>query len=573
MSFLQFDFSFDGENLQAYFKDPLYTIEARSLAEISSCLAAIDEAVEEGYYVAGYLAYEATAYNYPEIPFQLERKFPLLWFGVFREKLEIPAKKRDDFSVSAWEANINREEYKRRFLQVHKKIKSGVTKQVNYTIRMEADFHGDTYSYYRQLAKAQEADYSAYLKFDDFSILCASPELFFHLKDRVITTKPMKGTASRGLSFLEDVENASWLRNSKKNQEENLLSVHLMMEELKGIAESSSIKVSKAFEIEQYPTVFQMTSTVKARLKEGITRADLFKSLFPSSSITGFPKMETMELINKYEDEPRFIYCGTLGYFSPEGQAIFNVPIRTVSIDHETKRATYGVGGAIMEDSTAEEEYDEILAKAKVLTKKSPSFDLLETIGLIDGEYILLKNHLERLEQSASYFNFSFSKEDIIVELKKTGRIHNSGAHMVRLLLEKSGKFSLEVKVLENSFQNKFISLADCPIEVDSPFIYHKTTYREMYDKLLKPGFFDTLLWNKRGEVTEFSRGNLVLEVNGRLLTPPVSSGLLPGTFRKALLKDGKIQERVIMKNDLLTADKIYFINSVRKWIEVNLRQ
>lgn len=573
MNFLQFDFSFDGTDLRAFFKDPLYTIEARNLSEVSPSLAAVDQAVRKGYYVAGYLTYEAAGQFYPEIPFQLEGDFPLLWFGVFKRKLSLPRMKEEEFSLSTWEPNLSKEEYRQRFIQIHKKIKAGVSKQINYTIRMGADFHGDAYTYYKQLENAQEADYSAYMQFDDYAILSASPELFFHLKDRVITTKPMKGTASRGLSFYEDLEKANWLRNSKKNREENLLSVQLMKEELKKIADPTSIEVPKNFEIEQYPTVFQMTSTVRAKLKKNLKGVDIFKYLFPSSSITGVPKKETMELIHKYEDGPRRIYCGALGYFSPGGDAIFNVPIRSVFIDYAKGRASYGVGGAIMEKSTAEEEYDEILTKAKILTKKSPSFDLLETIALKDGCYLLLESHLNRLRQSASYFNYAFPKSKIKIELDKISKEYVSGSYMVRLLLKKSGKFDFEIKLLEESQENEVVTLADRPINVNIPFIYHKTSYRKMYERLSIDGVFDTILWNEKGEVTEFTRGNLVLEISGQLLTPTLSSGLLPGTFRKALLKDGKIKERVIMKEDLIKADKIYFINSVRKWIEVNLKQ
>src|SRR5699024_2777936 len=258
-------------------------------------------------------------------------------------------------------------DYERAFTEIQNKITAGVTEQVNYTLRMEADFTGDDYSYYQQLAKAQESDYSAYAKIDHYSFLSASPELFFHLQNKEITTKPMKGTISRGLSFLEDQEKAKWLRDSKKNQQENLLSVHLMMNELEKIAEKESIKVRNKFEIEAYPTVYQMTSTVKAKIKESVSTLNLFKNLFPSSSITGQPKENTMKIIKENEKEARFIYCGALGYFSPSEEAIFNVPIRTVFLNRETGKAIYGVGGAIMSDSSLKEEYDEVIAKAKVL--------------------------------------------------------------------------------------------------------------------------------------------------------------------------------------------------------------
>lgn len=569
---LIFDFLHDGNNLKAFFKNPLHIITTKDPKEVASCLERIDQAINEGYYVAGYMAYEAAAYFYPEISFKSEANLPLLWFGLFKEKLKIPHTLQDSqFTVSTWEPVISRDEYNQDFSALQGKIISGEMEQINYTIRMGAQFSGDDYAYYQQLAKAQESNYSAYLRIDHYSILSASPELFFHIKDRKITTKPMKGTVSRAYSYEEDKIKANWLKNSEKNQRENLVSVHLMKEELKEIAKPNSINVPIKFEIEQYPTVFQMTSTVTADLKDLVRTKDIFKSLFPSSSITGFPKVNTMKIINKYEKDPRFIYCGALGYFTPDHEAIFNVPIRTVYIDQHTNRAIYGVGGAIMEDSTSTEEYEEIIAKARILTKKTVHFHLLETIALKSGEYILLENHLERLKQSARYFNFKYDEEDLKKRLEKIRLDQQTNKYMVRVLLKKSGHITIEVKKLRESYKNTFVKLAKAPIQIDTPFIFHKTTNREMYEQLLTQGSFDTLLWNDRGEVTEFTKGNIVVKIDGEFLTPPISSGLLPGTFRKSLLEQGKIKERVILKEDLSRSEAIYFINSVREWLEVKL--
>src|SRR5699024_4212219 len=337
-------------------------------------------------------------------------------------------------------------------------------------------------------------------------------------------------------------------------------------------AEKESIKVRNKFEIEAYPTVYQMTSTVKAKIKESVSTLNLFKNLFPSSSITGQPKENTMKIIKENEKEARFIYCGALGYFSPSEEAIFNVPIRTVFLNRETGKAIYGVGGAIMSDSSLKEEYDEVIAKAKVLTKKTPDFQLLETIGLKEGEYIVLAYHLERLRNSANYFNFKYKEESLQKELEDLAENYPEGHHRIRVVLQKDGIFKIKIDPLQNQASNPFVSLADQSIDVDTPFIYHKTTERSAYHQLAKEDVFDTLLWNNRGEVTEFTIGNVVVKIKGKLFTPPISSGLLPGTYRQSLLDKGIVHEKIIKKEDLKHCQEIYFINSVREWVKVKMR-
>lgn len=566
-----FDFFQDGKDLSAYFENPKDFISTTDPKDVPNCLMKIDEAIENGYYVAGFVTYEAAGYLYPTVPFNKMENLPLLWFGLFKEKLNKPLiDSSDSFTVSKWKPNMTKQEYGEAFSAIQQKINDRLTEQVNYTIQMEASFTGDDFAYYKQLASAQESNFSAYLSIDQFSILCASPELFFHIKDGEITTRPMKGTSSRGYTYEEDVKKAHWLRHSEKNQKENLVSVELMKRELEKISEPNSIEVPEKFTIEQYPTVFQMTSTVKATLKENISTKDLFETLFPSSSITGHPKRETMELIATYEKAPRQIYCGALGYFTPEKEGIFNVPIRTVLINKEKEKAIYGVGGAIMAASTRDEEYNEILTKAKILTEKRKEFALLETIGLIDGEYFVLENHLNRLKHSAKYFNFPFPRADIENKLQQITRSHPIGSWIIRVLVSKTGELKVEVLKM-NNIENNRVTLAERPIKINNPFLYHKTTERSMYEEHSQDQVFDVLLWNEKGEITEFTKGNVVIKRNGKLITPPVTCGLLPGTFREKLIKEGILEEAVIKKDDLKDSEKIFFINSVRQWIKVEL--
>jgi para-aminobenzoate synthetase/4-amino-4-deoxychorismate lyase len=466
------------------------------------------------------------------------------------------------------------DEYNQGINSIKKSIQFGDTYQTNYTIRLHSQFTGDGLAFYNRLRQAQNSNFCAYIHTGEQSILSASPELFFHLEHGKITTRPMKGTVKRGASSAEDTANAEWLYQSEKNRAENLMIVDLLRNDLGMIAQSGSVNVEKIFEIEQYPTVHQMTSTISAKVSETTSIVDIFKALFPCGSITGAPKISTMNIIADLENEPRDVYCGAIGYITPNNEAIFNVPIRTVLIDHQTGNAVYGVGGGVTWDSTSEGEYNEILAKAMLLEEKPTKFQLLESLLLENGDYFLLEEHLKRLENSAQYFGFRCQVERIKKSLKEFGDKNHTGLLKVRLLLAKNGDLTIEGQTITQQKAVLKVTLADEPVDKTNPFLYHKTTNREIYAKYQKQKTqeaFDVLLWNQDGELTEFTNGNIVLEIEGNLCTPPVKSGLLAGTFRDRLLQIGEIHEKTLTKSDLIMATRVWFINSVRKWKEVQL--
>ena len=389
----------------------------------------------------------------------------------------------------------------------------------------------------------------------------------------MITTRPMKGTVKRGLHYDEDVAQANWLADSVKNQAENVMIVDLLRNDVSVVAEQGSVHVPALFEIEQYPTVWQMTSTVKAKTRGEATVTDIFKALFPCGSITGAPKIKTMDIIQHVEDAPREVYCGAIGYITPNREAIFNVPIRTVWIDSETGQAEYGAGGGITWDSELTDEYGEALLKAKLLTVVRPDFQLLESFRLENGEYYLLQHHMERLMRAAQYFSFSILESDVKNKLVEFAKHHSSGIYKVRLIVSKSATIEVSGQMITEIPSPVSIKLADSPIATNHPFLYFKTTNRAAYEAFQKQhnDYFDVLLWNEQGEMTEFTNGNLVVKLNGKLYTPPVKCGLLAGTFRKELLDRKEIQEKIITKAELRDTEEIWFINSVRKWLRVEL--
>jgi len=379
----------------------------------------------------------------------------------------------------------------------------------------------------------------------------------------------MKGTAARGRTLEEDDAMAQWLHHSEKNRAENVMIVDMMRNDMGRIAETGSVCVRSLFDVERYPTLWQMTSTVIA-----ITDApfrDIMAALFPSASITGAPKPRTMQIIAELETTPRHIYTGCIGFITPGRRAQFNVAIRTVLINKDSGNAEYGVGGGIVWDSVSREEYLECQIKARVLLKRHPPFSLLETmLWTPEDGYFLLDEHLQRLRDSAKYFGITLDLADVLEQLKALTVSSFDRPHKARLLVAQDGAISCESSPLDESEKHHPIQLrlAPTPVNSSNPFLYHKTTNRRIYDdaRNARPDCDDVILWNEKGEITETCVGNIIVFHNGKFITPPVSCGLLPGTFRTRLIDDGKIAEAVLTVEDLKKSNNIFVINSVRMW-------
>lgn len=568
---LQFDFLTDKNNsTPLIFTQPEAVIVAENIQDVKRCFKKVEKAVNNGYYVAGYISYEATYALYDVQQNTVPNKLPLLWFGVFQQPTFDEIDTSEQFSIGKWNILETKEKYNESLQLIKDAIYDGVTEQVNYTVQFEARFNGDGFTYYNQLKNAQRAKYNAYLDIGAFQILSASPELFFQINDGVITVKPMKGTIHRGKTFAEDNENKRWLQTSHKNREENKLITQLMKNELEKVAHEETIDIKEIYKVEKYPTVFQMTSTITGNVLPHMSTIDILKQLFPAGSISGIPKRETLQLISELESYPREVYCGAIGYITPENNAVFNVPIRTATIDINNHIIRYGSGGAITKHSIAEEEYKEVLTKTKILNWQQKPFQLLETFGLYDGKYLVFDEHIQRLNCSAKYFDFDINLLQIKERLLQLASKYQNGTWRVRLLVYIDGNCQLEIEPLRATINTK-VQLANQPINKENIFLYHKTTNRTAYEKLVRDNVFDVLLWNEKDEVTEFTIGNIVVEINGELLTPPVQCGLLPGTFREMLLQAGKVKEEKIYKNDLRKCSNIWLINSVRKWVKVSL--
>lgn len=556
------------------FRDPVRVVTAACLADVRPAVAAVEAAVaSEGLHAAGFVSYEAGPAFDAALAAHPADEFPLLWFGLFRERESVPLPPPGEAPELAWQADLSRDGYREAIATVRRYIAEGDTYQVNYTLRLRAAWTGDPEGLFARLAAAQECAYAAYVDTGRFAICSASPEMFFVQEGNTIRSRPMKGTRPRGPTLAEDQRQREELLASEKERAENVMIVDMVRNDLGRIAEPGSVTVEELFAAEAYPTVWQLTSQVAARTGAGFGR--ILDALFPPASITGAPKARTTEIIRELEPGPRHIYTGSIGWLGPEG-ARFNVAIRTVLLDRATGQAEYGVGGGIVWDSDAESEWQECLAKTRVLRVSRPPFSLLESLlWTPTGGYALLERHLDRLRDSARYFGRPLDPAAVRRELARLAAGLPPLPHKVRLLVDRQGGIAAEASPLEPAPEPLVWNVRIHPEPVDSrdPFLYHKTTHRKVYTEAAAahPDCDDVILLNERGEITESCRANVVAETAGGRFTPPVSCGLLAGTQRAEAIERGEIAERVLFPADLFAARRLFLINSVRGWVETRL--
>ena len=552
------------------FTRPCGLLVARQIEEVLPALRCVENAVTaEGLHGAGFVSYEAAPAFDASLPARANGEFPPLWFGLFGqpEVLDhLPADGAESTPTFQWQPTVTQEEYRSALRSIREYIRSGDTYQVNFTYRLRTSVPMDPWALFTRLMVDHETPYAAFVDTGEWVVCSTSPELFFHLEGDHIESHPMKGTAARGLWFADDCRKAADLRASEKDRAENVMIVDMVRNDLGRVAQAGSVHVPTLFAVEQYPTLWQMTSTVHAKTLVPLDR--IFQALFPPASITGAPKRRTMEIIAELESSPRRIYTGAIGMVAPGRRAQFNVAIRTLLIHKKSGLAEYGVGGGIVWDSQPDKEWEECSIKTRVLHARRPSFDLLETmVWSPESGFSLLEYHLKRLGESAAYFGFSVDLPRIREELNRLAFRLGTVPHRIRLLVNRTGVFRWDASPMESGPSGfADIVLAQSPVDSSDVFLYHKTTHRRVYDDALRacPGFADVLLFNEKGEITESTIANVVVESHGTLFTPPVHCGLLPGTYRAWLLDRKQVQEKIIGIEEILHSSNVYLVNSVR---------
>lgn len=568
-------------------ESPEIVLQASQTDEIVPVLQGVERLVANGYFAAGFMAYEAGFAFLSKLPSPPSTDLPLIWFGLSRKvKKNVPLPLHatlqdgqqaipEDLSL-----NLDRGSYGNSIEKIRDYISKGDTYQVNFTMRYRGRFEGSAAALYEQLRKKQGVSYAAYIETDDWAILSLSPELFFRKRKNEITVRPMKGTAPRGRTLQEDKENAQRLISSPKEMSENLMIVDLLRNDLGKVCEPGSIQVTRAMEVERYETLLQMTSNIRGILKPDIKLIDLMRAAFPSGSVTGAPKLRTMQIIHELEREPRSIYTGAIGFLSGE-DACFNVAIRTAVVNKRRGTIEMGVGSGILFEADPSFEYDECKLKGNFLTQASPEFQLLETLlWEPEGGFRHLELHLSRLLSSAEYFLFSvepgFLRALLSQKCLEYSQLYRE-PQRVRLLVSSTGNTDLQVSSLEPPTTNLTVCISTKRTNSADRFLFHKTTHRNFYDQELAAaranGYFEVLFKNEREEITEGAITNVLIKQAGVFYTPPITCGLLPGILRKSLFESKKFQvkERVLFEEDLLKADAVYVCNSVRGLLKVKL--
>jgi para-aminobenzoate synthetase/4-amino-4-deoxychorismate lyase len=556
------------------FGPPARVLVASRTDEVAAVLAEVDRCTRDGQWAWGYVAYEAAPGLDPTlrvVPPGADDP-PLVWFGVGGPPEPAPPLAPSDGPIARWTPDWTDAEHADAVAAVRAAIARGDTYQCNLTDRLRSSDVGEPAALYAGLALAQRGAYNAYLDLGGHVVAGASPELFFEWSGDRVRTRPMKGTAARGPTTADDRRQAAGLRASAKERAENLMIVDLLRNDLGRVAQVGTVDVPELFALERYPTVWQMTSEVTARLRSDAGLLDVFRALFPCGSVTGAPKGTTMQLISELEPRPRGVYCGAVGMVAPPGapfRARFAVAIRTVVVDRRLGTAVYGVGGGITWDSDAAAERAELRAKAAVLTAPGGDHELLETLrwspagGFRDPE-----RHLARLVDSAAWFGFACDPAGVRAELDRavTGRSDDT---RVRLALARAGTATVTVgHVPPPDAEPVTLAVDDDPVDSGSPWLRHKTTRRDVYlaRAARHPDADDVVLVNERGELTETTIANLAVRLDGTWWTPPTSVGCLPGVERGRLLDAGVLRERVLRIGDLEVAEDLAVVNSLRGW-------
>ncbi|HEV2568589.1 aminodeoxychorismate synthase component I [Sphingomonas sp.] len=547
------------------FRKPRQIVRADTLKQVRPSLETLRRA---GTHAAGFISYEAAFALEPRLATMFRPPdTPLLWFGLFDDVEEVDAKTwlpdAAGGSTGAPRPLIECADYLRQVDRVQQAIVAGDIYQANLTFRAEVPVAGDPRAIYAGLRQRARASYGALIWTGEDWLLSLSPELFFNRLGDRLTAKPMKGTAA------PDAD-PELLRGDPKQRAENLMIVDLLRNDLSRVAAPGSVSVPELFAVETYPTVQQMTSTVTASLAEGRDTIGTLEALFPCGSITGAPKLRAMEIIAEVEQAPRGIYTGAIGHINPEGEAAFNVAIRTLHLKPGARTATLGLGSGIVADSVPAAEWLECLAKG-VFVESDRRFDLIETMGFDPHDGLTrLDRHMARMKASAEAFGFTFDRHAARNELQAaTFRLREPSR--IRLLASPAGSYAIEVRRLEQPPDTVEVALAPLPVSSDDFRLRHKTTDRGFYDQARRAaGCFEVAFTDTDGFLTEGSFTSIFVERDGMLLTPPLSRGMLPGVLRAELIETGRAVEADLRAEDL--SGDFFMGNSARGLLRARLR-
>lgn len=554
------------------FEHPHKIVQVFEKKKLACTLKEIEALVEQkGWIAAGYVAYEPKP-GLPVLDFALYTPSqPLL-------ESELLAKYPQRPWLTQPIPSLSFPEYALKIQTIKDFLALGHTYQVNFTFpwttqleacgektraspqELQENWKDQWRGLFANLLSQAQVEYPAYIEGRELTLLSASPELFFDKKGNQLTCRPMKGTLNRS-------QDPQLLAQSPKDQAENLMIVDMIRNDLGRISQVGSVDTTRLFQVETYPTVHQMVSQVESLSVAPLS--EIFEALFPCASITGAPKIRTMEIIKQLEGEPRGVYTGAIGWIAPKGQARFSVAIRTLEIPQESQIAQYWTGGGIVWDSQALKEYDEAQTKIRVLDSLLRPFDLLESLLWNGKELVLEDLHWKRLSQTLARLGEPpLNLEELKIKLGAL-TLQRGIQSKVRVRVSPKGVLFAEAQPLIPKPETLKVALALRAAPTEQLRYQIKNTDPTNYAPFLTEikEADEVILYNTKGQLTEGTFSNLALLIDGIWFTPPLSCGLLGGTWRENWLQQGRLVEKVLTRHDYFTAQGVGLMNSVRGWM------
>ena len=568
------------------FIKPFEIISVNKKEDLTTAFKIVQKLIDKGYYGYSLIKYEAGFLFEEKLSHFLSSDNEKLIQFFFFDKRKINRIKSseiistdfstDKYSVKNFKLNRSESQFLNDIKKVKQFIKEGDTYQVNYTVKGKFSFSGSYSAFFEKLLFNQSAKYSAFINNDEEFIISLSPELFFHKKDRNIISRPMKGTTRRGNNQSLDRIAETELKASEKNRAENVMIVDLIRNDFGRICRYGTIKVPELFQIEKYESLFQMVSEVQGKLRKKIKLADVIQNIFPCGSVTGAPKIRTMEIINEIENKERGIYTGSIGLITPK-KIKMNVAIRTISINRKTGVGIMGLGSGIVWDSNPQSEYEEVLLKSKFLTEPLNYFEIFETMKHEIGEIKFIDYHIARMKSAADYFLFKFNESKIRKQLSKSiVELDKQKIKKIKLSLTKWGELRVDVSVILKPNKDISVIISHNKIDSTDKFKHFKTTNRKLYDDeyahFTSKGFFEVFYLNEKDEIAEGSRTNIFIRKGTNWFTPPLESGSLPGVYRDYFVRsNANVYEKNLKIPDLIEADELLLTNALRGEVRVKL--
>jgi para-aminobenzoate synthetase/4-amino-4-deoxychorismate lyase len=573
---LLFDDAREGGASPRLYDRPSDVVVALGLDEIGPALERVRAGVRSGKHAAGYLAYEAGHVFDPRLMASARQgDGPLLCFGLF-DGYETPdlgslLPSPDGAYVGPLRPRISQGDYEAGVAEVREHLFAGDFYQANLTFGCDVAVAGDPLALYARLRKSAKAGWGGVLLHGGGAIVSLSPEQFFTIRNGVIEARPMKGTAPRHADPNADQAAAQELAADEKQRAENLMIVDLMRNDLARVSVPGSVEVPELFAVETYPTVHQLVSRITARLRIECDAIDVIRTIFPCGSVTGAPKIAAIEALTRLEPEPRGAYTGSMGWIEPGGDAAFNVLIRSLEWQQGAPKARLGLGSGLVVDSVPRDEWAECLLKGDFVRREAQDFDLIETMGFDPSEGIVeLERHLDRMKTSSADLDFKFDRHAARNELQAAtfGRKHRA---MVRLLLSRTGAMAIQLKAYEDPEEVPvLVALRPLPVDPSDFRLRYKTTDRRFLDEARQgEQAYETIFTDPDGRLTEGSRTNIFVDRDGKLLTPPLTRGIMPGILRAKLIEEGRAEESDLTPDDL--KDGFFVGNIVRGLIPAKL--